>query len=438
MDILLFFTTNHFDKVKVLPFPYFLSRMIHSFLLFLLKISYVYRNGMTMKKLLLISSLLLLLYLPEVYSQAVTDTSVYLITCSPGTETYSIYGHSALRIVIPGNNTDVVYNWGVFDFSTPNFAWKFAKGRLNYMIGAESLQRFLETYFYEQRSVYSQKLNLDAIETKQLVELINENMKLENINYRYDFFYDDCSTRIRDIIEKSVGKKLLYPPFETGRPPTFRELVGKYQNPFPWLTAGIDLIMGSPGDKKALFRDRMFLPIDMQKGFSETVINRDGRMIPLLQNSEVLLEYDAPVFPQKFFISPVFVFTILLIIVIILSSLFKDKMILNLVDIFLYSGFSVLAMLMIFFNFFTDHQQMKWNLNIIWLNPVIIICLASLILKKAGSFWFRILFFISGTFMVLQIFLPQKFNLAFFPLLLILLVRSSVRSRFGWNPFFSK
>src|SRR5450759_6006927 len=100
-----------------------------------------------MKKLLIIIPFLSFIYLPGIYSQQATDTVVYLLTCGPGTETYSIYGHSALRIVIPEKNRDRVYNWGVFDFNTSNFAWKFAKGRLDYMLFAESLKGFLQGYF---------------------------------------------------------------------------------------------------------------------------------------------------------------------------------------------------------------------------------------------------------------------------------------------------
>jgi hypothetical protein len=232
-----------------------------------------------MKKLFLIVSFLLLANTPVINSQSVNDTSVYLLTCGPGTETYSIYGHSAVRIVIPGQNSDMVYNWGVFDFDTPNFAWKFAKGRLDYMLVEDSLPQFLNGYVYEKRYVYSQKLNLIPQETEILVSLIKENLRPENAKYRYDFFYDDCSTRIRDIFEKAIGKKLLYPPVEEGMMPTFRMMVAKYQNPYQWLQFGIDLIMGSTSDKETSFRERMFLPIEMQKELSEAVINRSGKMI---------------------------------------------------------------------------------------------------------------------------------------------------------------
>lgn len=387
-----------------------------------------------MQKILFVTVVLFLINVSEFFSQSATDTTVYLLTCGQGTETYSIYGHSALRVLIPDKHIDNTYNWGEFDFNTPNFAWKFAKGRLDYMIFEEPLKGFLQGYFFEKRFVCSQKLNIDGKEKRKLIELINENLKPENVRYKYDFFYDNCSTRIRDLLEKSVGNKLLYPPVESGDIPTFRMLIGKYQNPYPWLKFGIDLLLGSPTDKKAAFRDRMFLPIEMKSELSETVINRSGNMIPLLQNPEVILDFSPPIMQQRFLISPAFIFTLLLIIIIILTTVFKSWMVANYVDIIIFSVFSMLAVLMIFFNFFTDHQQTKWNLNIIWLNPFIFLCLITLILKKTGSVWFRIVFYIVLAFLALNVFLPQEFNSAFFPLILILMERSSVRAGFKWNP----
>ena len=129
---------------------------------------------------------------------------------------------------------------------------------------------------------------------KRLLNLISENLKPENVKYRYDFFYDDCSTRIRDLLEKSIGSKLLYPPAETKNLPTFRDKVGEYQKDYMWLKLGIDLIMGIPADKKASLRDQMFLPFDLQRGLSEAVINRGNKMIPLLQNPVSVIEFDLP------------------------------------------------------------------------------------------------------------------------------------------------
>ena len=198
------------------------------------------------------------------------------------------------------------------------------------------------------------------------LELINENLKPENIKYRYDFFYDDCTTRIRDLLEKSIGEKLKYPPPEHDRSPTFRDMVGKYQNPYPWLKFGVDLIMGSTADKRTSFRERMFLPIDMKDELSKTVINRSGKMIPLLQNPVVLLDFDAPVVKQKFFTSPSVVFTLVIIVILILSASVKKSKIIRIIDIFIYSVFSILSLLMIFFNFFTDHpaDEMESEYNL--------------------------------------------------------------------------
>ena len=387
-----------------------------------------------MKRIFLICFIISIVSFPKVLSQSSNDTIAYLITCGPGTETYSIYGHSALRIAIPGKHSDIIYNWGVFDYRTKCFAWKFAKGRLDYMLDTEITKGFLQSYFFEQRYVYSQRINIDSKELRKLTELINENLRTENIQYRYDFFYDDCSTRIRDLLEKSIGEKLKYPPPEQGRVPTFREMVAKYQSPYPWLKFGVDLLMGSTSDKKAHFRDQMFLPIDMRNGLSKTVVHRADKRIPLLQNPEIILDFNNPQIKQSFFTSPTFVFTILIIGVLILGALTKSRKAIRIIDIIIYSVFSVLALLMIFFNFFTDHLQMKWNLNIIWLNPFILVCLLMLILNKAGEIWFRIVFYISAAFLVIHFVLPQEFNIGFLLLDIIILIRSSMRSNFQWNP----
>jgi hypothetical protein len=370
----------------------------------------------------------------SLYSQSGSDTSIYLITCSPGVATYSIYGHSALRVVIPHLQSDQVFNWGIFDFSTPNFAWKFAKGKLTYKLGAYSYDRFIREYFMENRSVISQRINLESSEKRKLLELIEINLLPENRLYRYDFFYDDCSTRIRDLIEKVVGSMLIYPPDETNRIPTFREKVGEYQKDYPWLKMGVDLIMGTPGDKKADFRNRMFLPIDLQRNLTQAVVNRDRKMNPLLGSVESVLEFDKPDVKTRFYLTPIFLFTLLFIVIVILSAIFRKGRLINLIDIILFSLFSVLSLLMIFFNFFTDHQQMRWNLNIIWFNPFILFCLFCILFKKPGEQWFRIVFFFSVVFLPLILIVPYAINSSFVPVILILVLRSSVRGKFKWNP----
>jgi len=388
-----------------------------------------------MKKVLIVILFFLTIISKNLNSQSIQDTSIYLITCSPGTETYSIYGHSAIRVEILHLNSDIIYNWGVFDFNTPNFVWKFAKGRLDYLLDTSEFQRFMPEYFYEKRSVFSQKINLESSEKRVLLSLIQVNLLPENRSYRYDFFYDDCSTRIRDLIEKAVGTKLIYPPEEKRRMPSFRDLVGEFQKSYPWLKMGVDLIMGTPGEVKANFRDMMFLPLYLQKNLTMAILNRDHKMTPLLSSRETLLEFDPQVVKKRFYATPIFIFTILFIIIVVLSVLFKKIRIINILDIFLFAVFSVLSVFMIFFNFFSDHLQMKLNLNLVWFNPAVIVCLLYLIFRRKGEIWFRIVFFLALVFLPLIIIFPSAINSSFVPVILILILRSSARGNFAWNPF---
>src|SRR5665648_948382 len=174
-----------------------------------------------MKRIAAILAVIALFSGSSAHAGAADSTDVYLLTCAPGTESYSIYGHTALRIVIRGQNFDRVYNWGIFDFSTPNFTFRFAKGKLDYMLGAYEYKDFLNEYLSEGRSVWSQKLNLTVPEKEKLFELINENLKPENIKYRYDFFFDNCATRIRDIVEKAAVDTVFYGEKKKSR--TFRQ-----------------------------------------------------------------------------------------------------------------------------------------------------------------------------------------------------------------------
>jgi len=368
-------------------------------------------------------------------SQEQSKAEIYLITCGPGSEIYSVYGHSALRIVIPEKQSDLVYNWGVFDFDTPNFVWKFAKGKLNYMLGVYSYDRFLKDYYSEKRWVISQKFNMNSADIEKLFQLLADNLKPENVKYRYDFYYDNCSSRIRDIIEKSVGEDLIYPPDQPAKKLlTFRYLTGEYEKRYPWTKLGIDFLIGSRGDKKATFRDRMFLPVDLKNGLSELVIRREGKMIPLLKDPDIVLDFDQTVLKQKLLTSPLVVISLILIIVLIITGLVKGKRANNILDISLFSIFSFLALMIIFANFFTAHPELKWNLNIIWLNPFIIICLISLVLNKNWYKWFRVVFYSEVIFLALMVVLPQHFNNSFVPLSILLLLRSSVRAGFSWNP----
>ncbi|MBP1666601.1 MAG: hypothetical protein H6Q23_1461 [Bacteroidetes bacterium] len=387
-----------------------------------------------MRKACMNFTLILLFFSAKLVAQDVSYVKIYLITCGPGTETYSIYGHSALRIVMPEGGSDIVYNWGVFDFNTPHFVWKFAKGRLNYMLAATTFERFQQEYFLEQRWMQVQEINLEPEEKIHLMQLIAENLQPENVAYLYDFFYDNCSTRIRDLLEKVLGNNLMYPPDDPKQVFSFRIMAGNFQRMYPWLNTGIDLILGTPCEKKAYLRDRMFLPLEMQKGLSASLLKRSGRMVPLLKNPETVFSFDQPQKKIAFHKSPTFAFSLLLVAVVIFFALIKNKKAARITDIIIFLFFSCLALFMLFSNFMTDHWQLKRNLNILWLSPFLFVCLSAVILKKEWFTWFRIVFVLCILSFLIQIIFPGGFNTAFIPLILILAHRSSARSGFSWNP----
>ena len=278
--------------------------------------------------------------------------------------------------------TDIVYNWGVFDFSTKHFAWKFAKGRLEYMLAYTTYDRFLDEYIYSNREVISQRVNLDRQEINTMLMLIQENLKPENVKYRYDFFYDDCSTRVRDLLENAVGDNLLYPPEDIRNQTTFAKEIERFSIRSPWLDFGIDMLMGREGRKRTTLRDRMFLPDELSKGLSQLVIRRDGLMVPLLANPVTVVESTAVWQKTNVMLTPISVFSFLLIIVLILGATLKSKLANNIMDIIIFFLFSVLAVMIFFFNFFTDHIQMRGNMHILWLSPFVITSLIALILDK--------------------------------------------------------
>jgi hypothetical protein len=281
--------------------------------------------------------------------------------------------------------------------------------------------------------VLSQKINLEPREKRIILELVNENLRPENVKYRYDFFYDDCSTRIRDLLEKSIGSALKYPP-ESDEKPTFRDLIGEYQKYYPWQQFGIDLLIGSNAEKKADLRDKMFLPDYLMSGLSSAEVSRNGENVPLLNKAETLLDFDPPVTERNFYTSPFFVFSMLLLLIAFLSLQFKSKQKNNMIDFILFMVFAILAVMMVFFNFFTDHEQLRANFNILWLNPFMIILFISILTGKGEKLWSRVIFFITLVFLLTHLLIPQAFNIGIYPLLLIIILRTMARSGFSWSP----
>ena len=213
----------------------------------------------------LLSSLLLKAQLPE----EVADTSrmqISLLTCTPGEELYATFGHSALRVIDSNSVTDLVYNYGTFDFNDPNFYSKFIRGQLKYNLSVEYFSNFKFDYQAEERGITEQILNLSAAEKLKLRAALNENLKEENRYYLYDFFLDNCTTRLRDLIFKASEPQQALPAVMPVTF-TFRNAIHYYLNLQQkyWSKLGIDLLLGRPTDAVMTIEQQEFLPDNLEQ-----------------------------------------------------------------------------------------------------------------------------------------------------------------------------
>jgi len=384
-----------------------------------------------MKKILFILALLILIR-PAHASAGIADSAdVYIITCAPGTESYSIYGHTALRVTIRGTTFDRVYNWGIFDFSTPNFAYRFAKGRLDYLLGAYSYEDFLKEYIADGRAVWSQKLNLTTAEKERLFALIDENLQPENVRYRYDFFFDNCATRVRDIVARAATDTVIFPEKERKQQKSFRQLVDHNQKVLPWLDLGADMLLGLQADKKATPSDEMFLPVHLMNNMLNTVIVHDNEQEPLTGPAEVVVDIPAPGAPGIKTLVPQAVFYLFLMVVLLITFVFGKPRIEQVTDIVLYFIYSVVAILLLFTNIFSEHDALHFNLLFLGINLLIPVLLPFIVMRRKAVKISRAAFVISASWLPVSLIAGQGINPALIPLVLIIMVRLFRHCDFG-------
>lgn len=252
---------------------------------------------------------------------------VYLLTCSPHPEVYSLYGHTAIRIVDDRRkNFDYAINYGVFDYNKPFFVLRFVFGLTDYEMGIFSTILFKQEYLSYGSSVTEQEINLTAAEKQKFLELIDENNKEENRTYRYNYFYDNCTTRARDIIARSVSGKVNFPNEAPKEGTTFREMIHEMNVDYPWARLGNDLLLGVGADRQLTAEEREFLPHAMMSDADKSVIvNKQGVKRPFVLNKDELIEGDSQVVEKEFPLTPVQCACITLAVFLLITALEKRK-----------------------------------------------------------------------------------------------------------------
>ena len=213
------------------------------------------------------------------------NATISILTVGPGLSLNDAFGHSGFRVSDPAQGIDIVYGYGAYDFNTPNFYLKFAQGKLNYNMSQDDFKKFYGAYVYFNRSVREQILNLTQSEKESLYTSLLENYKPKNRAYLYDFFYDNCATKIRDVINVNLSNNLVFNIPNTYETSTFRTLIQNNLNTNSWGSLGIDIALGSVIDKIASPNEHMFLPKNIHLFFSEATKPSGA---PLVQNSKVL------------------------------------------------------------------------------------------------------------------------------------------------------
>lgn len=354
-----------------------------------------------------------------------------LVTCEPSNELYTSFSHSALHICDTAYGINLVYNYGTFDFNTPHFVWKFATRTLDYCLSRESYRSFIADYTNQRRCVWEQRLNLSHQEVCNLFILLEFNYQPEYRWYRYDFFRDNCATRIRDMICNCLDHDSLDYPKSNHTGTSYREIVYTTtdQNRLWWRLA-IDMALGARCDRDRSTWECAFLPLVM-KGQFDTITRSNG--IDLIADPAVKILEDRRE-PLKSSVNPTLCFWALFIVIMILGMIAKRKgWKLKGLDCLLFAIPGLLSLLVIFLWFLSAHWCCKWNFNILWTSPLWIFLSVAAV---SDNMWRRmeaiaILQIIMLVILLIMIIMgwPQKFNAAILPITLILIVRLVINLR---------
>ena len=306
-----------------------------------------------------------------------------VLTCSPGDEAYSLFGHTALRYVNAGKGIDVVFNYGYFDFDSPDFMWRFIMGDTDYWVGAVPFDCFIPEYAERGSEVAEQVLNLSPEQEAHLLSALLKNTRRENRVFRYNYFSSNCTTKARDILLGSLGDgcTIAYNAAPAS-PSTLRENLALKTAAHPWYAFGVDVILGSDIDREASREERQFVPSNLMTDFANaSIVGKDGSRVPLVKATNIIARENKPA-PAKSNFTPFNASLLLLIftLVVMLCELRKKKT---------YWGWDILLMLMqgaagcmiLFMWIFSQHPAVDANYAIILLNPLALLLMPIMVYR---------------------------------------------------------
>ena len=371
---------------------------------------------------------LLILIIPKVKALELSpDAKISLITCTPGNEIYSYFGHSAIRINDPKSGFDFVFNYGVFSFNNPLvFAWHFTKGETDYLLYGYRMEAFMQEYYQEKRSVYEQVLNITQSEKQVLFDALNENAKAENRVYRYRHFSNNCSTKVRDQFEKCVSNQLKYDNSKDSTL-TYRNLVDRYVPGNTWSGFGIKIGLGMATDVKMTFSQKMFLPDYLSDDLAHAKVFRNGVAESFVMPRTTLFEAKS-VMEGFSLTSPAIIVNLFLLVIIGLTYFEIKKGKRNFaLDFVVFFSFGLAGLLLTFLCFISELEGTGWNFNLMWALPTHLIFAFLWLSPKQRprlGWYLKLTTGIIAIFPAIVVFSSQTFHGLVLSLCLIMLLRT--------------
>jgi hypothetical protein len=381
-----------------------------------------------MKKLFL-AALLLISLSAKTQTQLSSKAEISIITCGPyQRELYSAFGHSAIRVVDPALGFDIAFNYGVFDFNQPNFYLNFTRGFLYYKLGVYSYPDFRDYYISHNRYVHEQVLSIDSTQRQAIFSYLENNSLPQNQTYRYDYFYNNCSSKVRDVFAEVFKDQIRFDGSFIKTNYTIRDLTDLYLQQQPWGDLGIDICLGLPMDKKATPYDYMFLPDFLESSFDHATLNG----IPIVKQKISVYESTPEATPFHWY-HPWIVWGVIFLLVSLLSYRdWKRKRLTKWFDITLFIILGLLGWLLLLLWTATDHKAAANNFNLLWAIPFHLFAAIALF-KKSVPAWVHIYFLvvviITALLLGSWVLLPQQMNSYLLPLVFIILMRSLLLSR---------
>lgn len=342
------------------------------------------------------------------------QAEISVITCGPGQEqVYTAFGHSAFRVFDPELGIDAAYNYGVFDFDQPNFYLNFTRGHNYYRLAVQDYKRFEYAYIYYNRYIHEQVLDLTYFQKQKLFDYLQWNAKPENQSYLYDYFYDNCATKLPEIMVKVFGDSVSFDGSYITTRYSIRELTDLYLTYQPWGDLGIDICLGMPMDKQATPYEYMFLPDYVESGFDHAFINNH----PLVKEKRIINEPDPKNLSNGIF-QPLYVFSLFALIVFGLTLYdLKRRTISTWFDIVLFGIIGTIGLLLFLLWFATDHKAAANNMNLVWALPTHLA--VAFVLHQSRPWvnrYFLIVMMINAVLLITWPWLPQMLHFSLVPI----------------------